>query len=297
MNEQPTGRYYASKQYLLPADNVETQRLNTQHNMIVNAFGGKLFVAPTNLTTGDRVLESAAGSGIWALEFFEKNRTEGVTLDIECIDISSAQFPSTHPSEVHFSVNSVVNLPNPDWTDTFSFAHQRLLVAAMNDTLWRSAVAELFRVVKPGGWVELVEIEAQDFSTWSVGPNSTKLASLINALYGGKGVIGDLSVYLPVILKEAGFVNVQCDPRRVTIGGEVDATPHKITEVKGYGSDMWRDLWMGMKGPVIEAGGYGAVDTVEEYEALVQGTEVELKNSKEAYTTFFAILARKPENT
>ncbi|GAW02522.1 hypothetical protein LENED_004184 [Lentinula edodes] len=294
MSEQPTGRYYASKQYLLPADNVETQRLNTQHNMIINAFGSKLSMAPTNLTTGDRVLESAAGSGeliiihsamikrldsligIWALEFFEKNRAEGVTLDIECIDISSAQFPSTHPPEIHFSVNSIVNLPNPDWTDTFSFAHQRLLVAAMNNTLWRSAVAELFRVIKPGGWVELVEIEAQDFSSWSVGPNSTKLASLINALYGGKGVIGDLSVYLPVILKEAGFVNVQCDPRRVTIGGEVDATPHKGTEVKG---------------------GYGVVDTVEEYEALVRGTEVKLKNSKEAYTTFFAILARKPENT
>ncbi|KAJ3875562.1 hypothetical protein F5051DRAFT_333623, partial [Lentinula edodes] len=184
-------------------------RLNTQHNMIINAFG-KLSVAPTILTTGDRVLESAAGS---ALEFSEKNRVEGVTLEIECIDISSAQFPSTHPSEIHFTVNSVVNLPNPDWTDTVSFAHQRLLVAAMNDTLWRSAVAELFRAIKPGGWVELVKIEAQDFSSWSVSPNSTRLASLINGLCGGKGVTGDLSVYLPVILKEGGFVNVQCDGR------------------------------------------------------------------------------------
>ncbi|KAJ3930418.1 MAG: hypothetical protein NXY57DRAFT_1062496 [Lentinula lateritia] len=172
-----------------------------------------------------------------------------------------AQFPSTHSSEIHFTVNSVVDLPNPDWTDTVQFAHQRLLVAAMNDTLWRSAVAELFRVIKPGGWVELVEIEAQDFSSWSVSPNSTRLASLINALCGGKGVTGDISVYLPVILKEAGFVNVQCDGRWML--------PHTRVEVKGYGSDMWRDLWMGTMGPVIRAGGYGVVDTVEEYEALV----------------------------
>ncbi|KAJ3876169.1 hypothetical protein F5051DRAFT_412351 [Lentinula edodes] len=295
MGEQLSKRYYASTQYLLPADDVETRRLNAQHNIITNAFGGKLSVAPTNLATGDRVLESAAGSGIWALEFFETNRADGITLDIECIDISSEQFPTTHPPEIKFSVNSVVNLPNPEWTERFSFAHQRLLVAAMNDSLWHLAVAELFRVVKPGAWVELVEIEAQGFGSWSVGPHSTKLAFLINTMYDKRGVIGDLSVYLPVILKEAGFVDIKCSARHAPIGGEADAAaPHKFTQVKGFDSEMWRELWMGMRVPVIEAGGYGIVKTVEEYDSLVQGSAAEWKTSKEAYTTFYAILARKP---
>ncbi|KAJ3906179.1 hypothetical protein F5879DRAFT_947283 [Lentinula edodes] len=294
MGEQLSKRYYASTQYLLPADDVETRRLNAQHNIITNAFGGKLSVAPTNLATGDRVLESAAGSGIWALEFFETNRADGITLDIECIDISSEQFPTTHPPEIKFSVNSVVNLPNPEWTERFSFAHQRLLVAAMNDALWHLAVAELFRVVKPGAWVELVEIEAQGFGSWSVGPHSTKLAFLINTMYDKRGVIGDLSVYLPLILKEAGFVDIKCQARHAPIGGEADAAaPHKFTQVKGFDSEMWRELWMGMKVPVIEAGGYGIVKTVEEYDSLVQGAAAEWKTSKEAYTTFYAILARK----
>ncbi|KAJ4475521.1 hypothetical protein J3R30DRAFT_562111 [Lentinula aciculospora] len=259
--------------------------------MIVNAFEGKLSVAPINLTTGDRILESAAGSGIWALEFLEKKRSEGIILDVQCIDISSAQFPSIHPPELHFSVNSVVNLPNPEWNDSFSYAHQRLLVAAMNDSLWRSAAASLFRVVKHGGWVELVEIEAQDFTSWSVGPNSTKLAGLINKLYGAKGVIGDLSVYLPKILKEVGFVDVSCEERRVSIGGEGDSNLHNVTQVKGYDSQMWKTLWLGMKGPVEESGGYGVVETVNEYEMLVENSAREWETSKEAYTTFFAILA------
>ncbi|KAJ3992331.1 hypothetical protein F5050DRAFT_1857440 [Lentinula boryana] len=295
MNDESSQRYYASKQYLLPADNVETKRLDTQHDMITNVFGGRLSMAPTTLITGDRVLESAAGSGIWALEFFEKNCADGIIPNIECIDISSAQFPTTHPPQIHFSVNSVVDLPNPEWSDTFAYAHQRLLVAAMNDSLWRSAVSELFRVIRPDGWVELVEIEAQDFSSWSVGPNSTKLASLINAMYGAKGVIGDLSVYLPAVLKEAGFTDVKCEKRRASIGGEADATPHKVTDVQGYSSGMWRELWMGMKGPAVEAGGYGIVETAQEYEALVESSVVEWKASKEAYTTFFAILAHKGE--
>ncbi|KAJ4469164.1 hypothetical protein C8R41DRAFT_778214, partial [Lentinula lateritia] len=272
-------------------------RLNAQHNIITNAFGGKLSVAPINLATGDRVLESAAGSGIWALEFFETNRADGITLDIECIDISSEQFPTTHPPEIKFSVNSVVNLPNHEWTERFSFAHQRLLVSAMNDSLWHLAVAELFRVVKPGAWVELVEIEAQGFGSWSVGPHSTKLAFLINTMYDKRGVIGDLSVYLPLILKEAGFVDIKCEARHAPIGGEADAAaPHKFTQVKGFDSEMWRELWMGMKEPVIEAGGYGIVKTVEEYDSLVQGAAAEWKTSKEAYTTFYAILARKPSS-
>ncbi|KAJ3869612.1 hypothetical protein EV359DRAFT_59716 [Lentinula novae-zelandiae] len=295
MGEQLSQRYYALTQYLLPADDVETRRLNAQHNIITNAFGGKLSVAPTNLATGDRVLESAAGSGIWALEFFETNRADGITLDIECIDISSEQFPTTHPLEIKFSVNSVVNLPNPEWTERFSFAHQRLLVAAMNNSLWHLAVAELFRVVKPGAWVELVEIEAQGFGSWSVGPHSTKLAFLINTMYDKRGVIGDLSVYLPLILKEAGFVDIKCEARHAPIGGEADAAaPHKFTQVKGFDSEMWRELWKGMKVPVIEAGGYGIVKTVEEYDSLVQGSAAEWKTSNEAYTTFYAILARKP---
>ncbi|KAJ3728970.1 hypothetical protein DFJ43DRAFT_1191458 [Lentinula guzmanii] len=267
MREQPSFRYYASKQYLLPADNIETNRVNAQHNIVNNALNGRLHVAPTSLTTGDRVLESAAGSGIWALEFFEQNRADGIVLDIESIDISSAQFPCAHPPQIHFSVNSIVNLPN-EWDNVFVFAHQRLLVLALNDCLWHSAVSELLRVIRPGGWVELVEIEARDFRSWSVGRNSTKLASLINGLYDETTVIGNLSVYLPEVLKNAGFVYVVCETKYVPIGGEEDDTPHQVTDIKGYSSELWREVWMGMEGPVMEVG--KAVKTVEEYKALVQ---------------------------
>ncbi|KAJ3711361.1 S-adenosyl-L-methionine-dependent methyltransferase [Lentinula raphanica] len=297
MNNQSSrpDRFYASsRQYLLPADKMETKRLDKQHDMLTALFGGSLSVAPTHLTTGDRVLESAAGSGIWALQFFERNRAKGITLDIECIDMSSAQFPANHPTQVHFSVNSVANLPDPEWSDTFSYAHQRLLVGAANDSLWRTAVAELYRVLEPGGWVELVELQARDVSSWSVGPNSARLGALLGTLFDAKGVIEDFSVYLPEILQEAGFVNVKCEPRRASVGGELlDHTFPSHTKT-GYESGMLGDLWAAMKGPVVESGGYGIVDTAEEYEALVKASVREWKASKEAYTTFYAIVGQKP---
>ncbi|KAJ3966959.1 hypothetical protein EV361DRAFT_953637 [Lentinula raphanica] len=283
---------YASEQYLLPADKVESRRLDAQHRMITTLYEGKLSVAPTKLASGDRVLESAAGTGIWALEFFDKNSADGIILDVECIDISSAQFPTGHPPQLHFSVHSVVNLPNPEWSNQFAYAHQRLLVFAMNSSLWRSAVSELFRVIKPGGWLELFEMEAQNLPSWSVGPNSARLATLIQALLGAKGIIGDLSVYLPGILGKAGFVNVKCEPRCVSIGGE--ATTGDRASARGYSSELWRGIWRGTKGPVIESRGYGVVETVEEYDALVEASVCEWRASKETYMTYYIILAQKP---
>lgn len=78
---QNTTRHYTSEQYLLPADTVETARfvwifsgcdlhdkfepcrLNHQHAWITQAFENRLHIAPVSLNTGDKVLESAAGSG------------------------------------------------------------------------------------------------------------------------------------------------------------------------------------------------------------------------------------------
>ncbi|KAJ3820987.1 hypothetical protein F5880DRAFT_1486967 [Lentinula raphanica] len=298
MSDQHTSErllIYASEQYLLPADKVESRRLDAQHRFITTLFEGKLSTAPTNLTTGDRVLESAAGTGIWALEFFEENRADGVILDIECIDISSAQFPANHPPELHFSIHSIVNLPNPNWSDIFAYAHQRLLLFAMNESLWRLAVSELFRVIRPGGWVELVEIDL-DLDGWSVlGPDTARLMSLGTALFDAKGVIGDLSVYAPGTLKDAGFVEVRCEPRRVLIGGEAIHV-HEFPTALTYSSELWREVWMGMKGPVVEAGGYGIIENVEEYEALVEASARECRfASKQQYVNFHTIMAQKPE--
>ncbi|KIK66233.1 hypothetical protein GYMLUDRAFT_928779 [Collybiopsis luxurians FD-317 M1] len=278
-------RYYASKQYLLPADESETSRLNKQHRVITRAFDNQLSLAPVDLRTGDRVLESGAGTGIWALEFAEQNQKHGTVLDIECIDISDKQFPQSHPPNIHFSLNSVVSLP-AEWSGTFAYAHQRFLMVAMNDARWRQAVRELFRVISSGGWVELVEPEDLNFA---VGPYSNRLETLVLAMYLEKGVIGDLSVYLPSILEEVGFVDVRCESRRLSIGrsgenGNGDA----------YSSEEWRDGWKGLKQPVLDGGGYGVVRTGEEFEELMEGSTLEWNNSNEASCTFCTILARKP---
>ncbi|KIK64932.1 hypothetical protein GYMLUDRAFT_240282 [Collybiopsis luxurians FD-317 M1] len=282
-NKHDPQRYYASGQYLLPADDVETMRLDAQHQMLVEAHDNKLSLAPSNLQSGDRVLESAAGTGIWALQFIEENEKNGILLDVECVDISDRQFPKSHlPNRVNFSVHSVTNLP-AQWSERFSYVHQRLLVVALNGSLWRKAISELFRVLLPGGWVELVEYEVQKYH-FDVGPYSKKLQSLILAMYEEKGVIMDLATYLPLLLKETGFVDIRIEPRRVSIG----------QSGIGYRSEEWGSFCKALKLPILNGGGYGFVTKEEQYEEILRESVLEWNKSNDACKTCYTILARKP---
>ncbi|KAF5353038.1 hypothetical protein D9757_011862 [Collybiopsis confluens] len=279
MEEDNQQRYYASKNYPLPADEAEIERLNVQHPVIVRSFENRLSLAPLDLKSGDRVLES-----IWALEFFEENKRTGINLDIECFDISNRVFPKKHPPNVHFSVHSVTDLP-AEWNSTFSYIHQRLLIAVMTDDICRRTISELFRALAPGGWAELVEIEGKDVH-FGIGPASNKVQSILLKMYAEKGMVGNLDKYLPPVLEEVGFVDVRCEVRHTLIGQPDEG---------GYSAEEWGKFWRGLRRDVLERGGYGLVQSGEEYEKLVDETVLEWETgSNKAYITYYTFLGRKP---
>jgi len=103
-----TQRTFESSLYALPSDEGEQERLSLQHRITVKAFDGELFMAPVSLKDGDRVLESGAGTGIWMLHYAAQVPS---TIQIHGIDITSNLFPANHPTNLHFSVNSITSLP------------------------------------------------------------------------------------------------------------------------------------------------------------------------------------------
>ncbi|KAH9841078.1 uncharacterized protein C8Q71DRAFT_743255 [Rhodofomes roseus] len=50
-------------------------------------------------------------------------------------------------------------------TGRFKLVHQRLLIAALRSWEWTVALREIFRVLQPGGWVQLGEV-----GPWKAGP-------------------------------------------------------------------------------------------------------------------------------
>ena len=202
-------------------------------------------------------------------------------VQIDGIDIASRLFPRTYPANVALYIHSITSLPAA-WDSRFVYVHQRLLIAALTTHMWKSAVSEIFRVLRPGGWVELYEMGKPP----RVGPYSTKMGSMLDALWDQKGLIWDHDHKLPVILAEVGFTQIQVDRRGLPMG-------HSAGQCGIDGNKDLMDIMYGMKTPVLKAGGFGCVTTEAEYGEVVAKTGEEWYENNAVEDTF-TIIARKP---
>src|SRR5207244_184649 len=129
-------------------------RLDFQHYMLRYVLHGNYAA-----TIGDvrDILDVGSGTGRWAAEMadlFPQARVVGV--DITPPPALENAATNRMPNNYSFmAANVLEGLPFPD--ASFDFVHQRLLYAAIPADRWQSAVNELVRVTRPGGWIELVE--------------------------------------------------------------------------------------------------------------------------------------------
>jgi hypothetical protein len=97
----------------------------------------------------------------------------------------------------------VIGIPKPD--NYFDYVHQRLLVGAIPAAKWKQHIQECVRVCASGGWVEIVESDAQiigggpackQFNTWS--SEGAKV----------RGIELNMVHSLDELMREAGLINV-----------------------------------------------------------------------------------------
>ncbi|KAK0545660.1 hypothetical protein OC845_005009 [Tilletia horrida] len=152
----------ASSIYALPADAHEYDRLEKQHRLIVHLFNGPISAPPALLAKldadGGRVLDVGCGPGSWInLVSAEHPRVEA-----HATDFAPTYKQPAHgsPNKVSFELGNVLHgLPYPD--DHFDFVHMRFFTGALKVEEWPKAIAELHRIIKPGGWVQLVEPDGE----------------------------------------------------------------------------------------------------------------------------------------
>jgi hypothetical protein len=200
------------------------------------------------------------------------------------IDIGSRLFPSDPASNIHLSVNSVTNLL-ASWSSTFTLVHQRFLIMGLTLPDWQAAFNELYRILVPGGWINLLEpqLDVSQFS-WNPGPATTKMFMLMRAVMLANGFVPDLPRSLPALLKEAGFVNIHTEERGTSLYGEGGA---------GMRDNCHRGL-LALKTPVLDAGGMGFVKSEEEFHSLSNATRKEWSETPEAVVQIFTFYAQKP---
>ncbi|KXN86475.1 hypothetical protein AN958_10009 [Leucoagaricus sp. SymC.cos] len=270
-------RYYISSSsktssYLLPADEEEAERLNAQSQAIIELFDSKLVWVPITLQDGNIVLDSGTGSGHWLLSLVKelKNNASGLNIQLMGIDITPRMFPPlpSTPPNTTFIVKSITSLP-AFWTSTISLIHQRLLMVALQSSQWHSALSEMYRVLKPGGWIQLFEPNHHFISPLPEIVNHRALQLRNKLSLEIRHVTLDIVDHLPEWLARYGFINLKI-------------------EKKGLPMGSWAE-------PVMEEGkGFGLVKSGEEYDQVIEEFEKLCEETPGTYFEYWVFTAQKP---
>ncbi|KAK2015060.1 methyltransferase domain-containing protein [Colletotrichum eremochloae] len=265
--------------YAFPNDDAEQEREDMKHAMIVTLCAGKLHSAP--LENPQNFLDIGTGTGIWAID-----------TEIQGIDLSPIQ-----PLYVPANVSFVVDDAEAEWLqpdNSIDYIHVRNMGAAIKD--WTKLFSQAYRVLKPGGWIELQEMKWSfncDDGTMPSTYAVTKMMKLIWEGLGKFGIEADVADTNPQRLKDAGFMNQVLDVRKVPVG----AWP-KRQDLRKIGEYCKSVIYDGLHGITVGPLTRGLGWTAEEVEVfLVDVRKDLLKTSIHSYVFYHSVAGQKPQET
>ncbi|KAI6371414.1 hypothetical protein MCOR32_006190 [Pyricularia oryzae] len=189
---------------LFGANQTEVHRLDMQHQCIHDANPTFVY-APLDLSRGGyKILDQATGSGIWIRE---ARAAAGADNEWVGTDIEDQYFPTDPPADTTYRHQSMTEPWPEHWRGYFDLVHSRMALPGVGVFPLATAVKNLISLVRPGGWIQLVEVE---WNEWRMGPEGTVFRDAIRGLFaavtGGQGV--DLREKLIPMLEEAGLVGI-----------------------------------------------------------------------------------------
>lgn len=121
-------------------------------------------------------------------------------------DITSIYFPSPLPEGIDLFEQSIKKPWPESWNESFDFVHQRMALPAAGKTEVLDALRAFVGLVKPGGWIQLVE---PDHSV-SRGPAMSDFFRLLNDIFTVMGTGPDYAKQLKKWMQaELGLVEVE----------------------------------------------------------------------------------------
>ncbi|KAJ0161439.1 hypothetical protein CTA2_6203 [Colletotrichum tanaceti] len=131
----------------------EVERLQIMHVVLSVVFENQLLFPP--IPRPRRILDCGFGSGDWAIEVAQRHPN----CEVVAIDIC----PHIWPDETETPTN--LNLQVDDLNGRFTFpsnhfdlVHSQMMAGGIHSNRWREYIGDMFRVIRPGGWCQMVEI-------------------------------------------------------------------------------------------------------------------------------------------
>ncbi|KAG0742941.1 hypothetical protein G6F62_007035 [Rhizopus arrhizus] len=262
--------------YVLPNDDDESDRIHQQHWILQYIFQCN-FHAPLHpsLEQGITVLDSACGPATWTLEMaktFPNSSFYG-------IDISSVFPENIKPSNIEFLTGNIAkSIPFED--NTFDYIHQRLVIVGLTEVDWQKNLAELYRVLKPGGYIELVEpvVELEH-----CGPLTRQNEEALHSVLIARNMCPQIGQELHDRLLSTGFENITVIHKQIPMNHSGKA-----------GELWWQDFkHVSLNLRPVMAKKNPAFEDPHQFEAYLEKSGLECKEYKTC-TKWFINYAQKP---
>ncbi|KAK4193909.1 S-adenosyl-L-methionine-dependent methyltransferase [Podospora australis] len=137
--------------YFAPVDDDEIDRLQYQHEVFNMIFENRSIFPP--IPRPRRILECGSGSGAWAMEVAEQYPE----CEVIGIDIYPYPVPEDLPENLDFQVDDL-NSPSTFPSNYFDLVNSRMMAGGIHVNRWQNYMADILRVLRPGGWCQMVEV-------------------------------------------------------------------------------------------------------------------------------------------
>jgi hypothetical protein len=134
-------------------------------------------------------------------------------------DLVTDLFPNPRPEGIEFIKQSITEPWPTEWHESFDLVHQRQVLGFCGDFSLEQAVANLCALAKPGGWVELVELDC-DQSTLGEGTAAREFFQLLEQIWKIKKMGGNFGPNLKEWMENAGLEDVQVDILQCKVGAK-----------------------------------------------------------------------------
>lgn len=137
--------------YFAPIDEDEISRLELMHGVLNRLFDNRLIFPP--IRSPRRILDCGCGPGDWAMEV----ASQYPDAEVLGIDISPHVIPESPPDNMELQVDDL-NGRFTFQSNHFDVVHSQMVAGGIHANRWRSYIRDIFRVLRPGGWCQMVEI-------------------------------------------------------------------------------------------------------------------------------------------
>jgi SAM-dependent methyltransferase len=195
-------------------------RLHLQHFLVQNTLGYLLDQEIEKSITNSsrlRIADLGCGNGVWLTELSSELSRRGISAQLDGYDINPINFP--HPTHLPQSVSlkklDILREALPsDLLGTYDIVHVQGFTSLIVNSNVTPLLSAVLAFLKPGGFLQWVEVPTDDLVVESPSPTTSKIAcdKIIHFLKGiaqSQGIVGDWVASLDKCLLTHGFDSVR----------------------------------------------------------------------------------------